>query len=393
MNSELRIGVVGAGIGGLAVACALAQNGAQVSLFEQASEISEVGAGLQISPNGLCVLRALGLAAALSQNACRGQSVSLRRAESDFEVAKLDLTRLPPSQQYNFVHRADLIDLLKEAALNAGVTINLNHKVSAVSPGTPATMHFKDREARQFDLVIDAGGLKSVLRATLNGDAPAFFTKQTAWRAVIPNTEGRVNDVQVHMAPRRHLVSYPIRNGEFLNLVAVQERDDWNAEGWSHEDDPANLRAVFKGADASVLHMLDQVETLHLWGLFRHPVAQKWCAEGCVLLGDAAHPTLPFLAQGANMALEDAWALAMSLHANRPLSDCLAAYQTKRAPRVTKVIEASNNNAWRYHLPRGPVRLAAHLVLGLGSRIAPQMMLSQYDWLYGYDITSEYTEI
>jgi salicylate hydroxylase len=183
-----------------------------------------------------------------------------------------------------------------------------------------------------------------------------------------------------------------LRGGALINLVAVQERTLWAQESWAHRDDPANLRDAFEGAAPSVTRMLEHVEEVHLWGLFRHPVAPIWYGQNCALIGDAAHPTLPFLAQGANMALEDAWALCMSLHETGPLEDRLAAYQNLRNPRVSKVIKAANGNAWKYHLPRGPMRLAAHLALGVGSRFAPNLMLRQFDWLYGYDITSELPE-
>lgn len=392
MMNGIDIGIVGGGIGGLAVAAALAQRGACVTVYEQAKEISEVGAGLQVSPNGLQVLRALGLESALAKCSSQGHRVSLRRAESDFEVARLDLSRLPSAQQYHFAHRADLIDLLKAEAIAAGVVIKLDQKVSAIKPGSPAHIHFSNGESVACKLVVDASGLHSTLRNVLNKTSEPFFTGQVAWRAVIANDVGRINDVQVHMAPRSHIVSYPIRGGAFLNLVAVQERTGWSAEGWSQRDDPDNLRAAFKGAAPNVQHMLTQVEDLHLWGLFRHPVAKNWYGQGCTLLGDAAHPTLPFLAQGANMALEDAWGLAACLDHYETLDLALAQYEELRKQRVTKVIDAASKNAWRYHLPRGPVRLTAHLALGLGSRITPSMMLRQFDWLYGYDITSVFAK-
>ncbi len=388
MKNLKEICVVGGGIGGLAVAIALAQRGATVTVFEQADAIREVGAGLQISPNGLCVLRALGLEDVLASRSSQGQSVSLRRAESDLEVAHLDLSRLPKTQRYHFVHRADLIALLLNAAHQAGVAIELNQKISAITPGQPAQIVFSDGRTRRSDLVIDAGGLHSILRPDLNGPAEPFFTGQTAWRTLVPNLENRVDDVQVHMAPQRHLVSYPVRGGTFINIVAVQERMQWQGEGWSQRDDPDNLRAAFKGAAPRVRALLDQVDEVHLWGLFRHPVADRWYGVGCALLGDAAHPTLPFLAQGANMALEDAWALCVCVQGGA-LQGGLARYEALRKPRTRKVIEAANNNAWRYHLRRGPLRLAAHLSLGVASRVAPGLMLKQFDWLYGYDITSE----
>ncbi len=392
MVKDMQIGVVGGGIGGLAAAIALAQSGAQVTVYEQADAIREVGAGLQISPNGMFVLRALGIADALAAQSEQGQAVSLRRAESDREVARLNLSSLPSDQQYHFVHRADLIELLLEHAKAEGVHVRLLQKVRAIEPGTPAQIHFDTGASVHCDLVIDAGGLHSTLRAELNGAASPFFTGQVAWRALIPNKQGRRGDVQVHMAPRSHIVSYPLRSGAMINLVAVQERTLWADEGWSHRDDPANLRAAFAGAAPQVQDMLASVGDVHIWGLFRHPVAENWWGTGCALLGDAAHPTLPFLAQGANMALEDAWALRAALSGAGSLDARLAQYQKARRTRALKVIEAANSNAWRYHLAHGPLRFAAHTALGLGSRLAPSVMLKQFDWLYGYDITSELAE-
>ncbi|MGB7319066.1 MAG: FAD-dependent monooxygenase [Planktotalea sp.] len=385
----MNIGIVGGGIGGLAIATALAQRGAKVVVYEQAEAISEVGAGLQISPNGVCVLRALGLEEPLAKRSLQGQAVSLRRAESDKEVARLDLTQLQQHQRYHFAHRADLIDILLKGARDAGVQIRLLQHVTSIEPGNPATIHFETGASVACDLVIDAGGLHSKLRSVLNGDDAAFFTGQVAWRALIPNAQGRSGDVQVHMAAGCHIVSYPLRDASMLNLVAVQERSLWAEEGWMQRDDPANLCAAFEGAAPAVQDMLEQVDDVHIWGLFRHPVAENWHGAGCALLGDAAHPTLPFLAQGANMALEDAWALCAALQSDAPLTERLARYQASRKSRATKVVKAANANAWKYHLPHGPVRFAAHSVLQLGSRFAPRKMLHQFDWLYSYDITSE----
>ena len=133
--------------------------------------------------------------------------------------------------------------------------------------------------------------------------------------------------------------------------------------------------------------MLARVEKVHLWGLFRHPVARIWHGEGATILGDAAHPTLPFMAQGACMALEDAWALADALDGTGALSEQLAAYQARRAPRARAVVEAANGNAWKYHLSFAPARFAAHTALRLGAALAPERMIRQFDWIYGYDVT------
>ncbi len=381
----LRVAVIGAGIGGLAVARALALRGADVTVLEQAEAITEVGAGLQIAPNGLRVLAALGLEDAVAKAGVQGRAVSLRDT-GGAEVLRLDLTRLADSRYY-FLHRADLIDILADGAREAGVKIRLLQRVEEVTPGPRPEVHFANGASLQCDLVIGADGLHSKLRQALNGGDRPFFTRQAAWRAVIPNITGAGAEARVHMGPGKHLVSYPLRGGQFLNIVAAEERRAWADEGWSHTDDPANLRAAFAGFGGDVPSMLNAVETVHLWGLFRHPVAEIWGRDNTALLGDAAHPTLPFLAQGACMALEDAWVLAESLSGHDTVSAALSAYGRTRRPRATRVIDAASRNAWKYHLKFPPLRMAAHTALRLGGRFAPDRMMHQFDWLYEHDVT------
>ena len=187
------------------------------------------------------------------------------------------------------------------------------------------------------------------------------------------------------MGPGRHLVTYPLQGG-LRNIVAVEERIGWADEGWSHQDHPANLRAAFQGFAEPVRDWLDQVETVHLWGLFRHRVADRWHTGQQVILGDAAHPTLPFLAQGANLALEDAWVLAEAV-STMPLEDGLKHYQSLRKPRAIAVTDAATANARNYHLSFPPVRFAAHTLLRLAGAVAPTQPLKRFVWLYRHDVT------
>ncbi|MEQ8898900.1 MAG: FAD-dependent monooxygenase [Roseovarius sp.] len=383
---DMKIVVVGGGIGGLAVARALALRGAEVTVFEQAEAIREVGAGLQVSPNGFRVLDALGLGCALRAVSVQGQAVRLKDYRGG-EVLRLDMGGLE-SAEYHFVHRADLIDVLATGAREAGVRIRLLQHAEGVRPGARPDVALARGVGVQADLVVGADGLHSVVRQALNGTVAPFFTRQVAWRAVVPNAAGRGPEVHVHMGPHRHVVSYPLRGGAALNLVAVQERAEWQAESWSQRDDPDSLRAAFADFGPEVREMLSRVETVHLWGLFRHPVARAWHGAGTVLLGDAAHPTLPFMAQGASMALEDAWVLAEELMQPGALEARLAAYQVRREGRVRKVVDAASSNAWKYHLAFPPLRWAAHTALRLGGAVAPGKVLHQFDWIYEHDVVS-----
>ncbi|QBF31565.1 FAD-dependent oxidoreductase [Thalassococcus sp. S3] len=381
----LDIVIVGGGIAGLAAALALRARGANVCVLEQADAIREVGAGLQISPNGFAVLDALGLSNALQKVATRAEAVSLRDYRRSGEVMRLDLARYAADQQYLFLHRADLIALLVEAARAAGVELRLLQEVVRVEQGK---VHLKTGAVARGDLIIGADGVHSVFRGVLNGQTAPFFTGQVAWRALVDNRTGVPNEARVFMGPGRHVVSYPLRQGQSVNLVAVQERADWAAEGWHHQDDPENLRAAFADFRGPAADLLADVRQVGLWGLFRHPVAERWHGEGLALLGDAAHPTLPFLAQGANMALEDAWVLADALDGATRMEQGLATYQSRRRDRVVRVIETANGNAWKYHLRFGPLRRAAHLALSLGGRVAPARVVRQFDWLYRHDVTA-----
>ena len=382
----LRVAVIGAGIGGLAVARALALRGADVTVLEQAPEISEVGAGIQISPNGAVVLDALGLGDGLRARSVVAEAVRL----CDYRGASVLRLDLGGAGQggYHFLHRADLIDLLAEGARAAGVRLRLLQKVSGVAGGAHPRVTLANGATFDADLVIGADGLHSVVRPVLDGASAPFFTGQVAWRALVPNAGGRGPEVRVHMGPMRHVVSYPLRGGRLLNLVAVQERAAWTAESWSQTDDPQALRAAFGDFCDEVQAMLAAVETVNLWGLFRHEVARVWHGDGLAILGDAAHPTLPFMAQGACLALEDAWVLAASLDATEDMAAGLARYQARRETRARRVVAAATGNAWKYHLAFPPLRWAAHTALRAGGQLAPARMIRQFDWIYGYDATA-----
>ncbi|EYD74473.1 Salicylate hydroxylase [Rubellimicrobium mesophilum DSM 19309] len=369
--------VVGGGIGGLAAALALARRGAWVRVVEQAPAISEVGAGLQITPNGSRVLRALGLSP--ESVGVRALAVEPRDALTGRPIARFDLRRA--GGDYFFVHRADLIDLLRQGAEAAGVPLRTEARVTAI---TPHGVELDGGEHLSADLVVGADGLHSVVRRHLLGDDRPFFTGQVAWRAIVPVEQGPV--ARIWMAPGKHVVTYPLKDGR-LNVVAVREEAQWAEEGWSHRDSPDALRRAFGDVALNLKAILARVTEVGRWGLFRHPVADRWHDGRTVLLGDAAHPTLPFLAQGANLALEDAWVLAREILRD-DLREGLDRYQAERRPRVSDAVGEANANARNYHL-KGARRRAAHAGLWTLGFLAPGAFLRRYDWLYRFDVTAD----
>jgi salicylate hydroxylase len=383
--------IVGAGIAGLALARGLALRGANVAVLEQAEAIREVGAGLQIAPNGSAVMRGLGLADALASLSVRAQALELVNGETGAGVIRMDLNQRALDRDYHLLHRADLIDLLYKGARDAGATLHLGAKVDWVDlSGDMPVLRMVTGQTMPAPLVIGADGLHSALRRAICGEShgalPPFFTGQVAWRATIAG-DGGANLVQVHMGAGRHVVSYPLRGGTLRNIVAVEDRSAWVRESWSNRADHGRLVAAFAGFNPAVRGWIDQAQDAGLWGLFRHPIAQKWgrvLPKGAaVILGDAAHPTLPFLAQGASMGLEDGAILARLLD-SLPLDAALSRYQSLRAPRTARIIGAANKNARNYHLS-GPARSIAHAGLRGLSALAPNAMLRRFDWLYGYD--------
>ena len=382
----LDVLVVGGGVAGLASAAALSQRGASVRLLEQADAFREVGAGLQISPNGARVLDALGQGAALAQAAQRSRAVVLRAGGSGAQV--LRMAQPQDGAGFHLIHRADLIGVLQGAL--GDVDIRFGAAVASVDvTGARPSVALGCGEVLCADLVVGADGVHSVLRPAVQGTPPKapFFTGQVAWRALISGTPDDAAEAQVFMGPGRHLVSYPLRGGALRNIVAVEERSDWAAEGWHHPDLPEHLAHAFAGFGGPVPGWLAQVDQVFLWGLFRHPVAARWHRGGAAILGDAAHPTLPFMAQGANLALEDAFALVRALDGATGLAAGLDAWQAARSARAARVIAAANRNARNFHL-RPPLAALAHLGLRLSGQVMPGAALRRFGWIYDHDVTA-----
>jgi salicylate hydroxylase len=388
------IAVVGAGIGGLAAAIALAERRARVRVFEQASALEEVGAGIQVAPNGVAVLEALGLRDAAEVHAGFPQAVELRDHRAGRLVARLPLGQAAVARYgrpYWHFHRADLVAVLAAGAVEAGVELALGRAVTAVEPdGAGVTLRTAEGETR-VDVAVAADGIRSGIRAAHFTAVPPRFTGHVAWRGTVAAERAPAElarpGARVTMGPGRHLVTYPLRAGRLVNFVAVEEREAWTAEGWTAPDDPGRLRAAFAGWGGAAGALLDAVEDCFLWGLFDHAPLGRWARGRLGLLGDACHPMLPFLAQGATMALEDAWVLAECLDLEPDPARALAAYEAARLPRTRAVQRAAARSGRLYHL-RPPLREPAQLALGAAAGLAPGLFARRFDWIFGHDVTA-----
>jgi salicylate hydroxylase len=295
---------------------------------------------------------------------------------------------------YWHLHRADLAAALAVAAREAGVELRLGVRVEEVggtAEGQELRVVPEAGAPEAADVVIAADGLRSGVRAGWFAGTPPRFTGHVAWRAVVDAGRlpaGAVAPVaRVTMGPGRHVVTYPLRGGRQVNVVAVEERTAWAGEGWSIPDDPEALRRAFAAWGGGVSALLGAVEEVFLWGLFDHAPLPAWTRGRLALLGDACHPMLPYLAQGATMALEDAWVLAAELDVSETPERGLMAYEARRAPRTARVQRASARNGRVYHL-RGAARGLAHLGLRAAGALGPEVLLGRLDWLYGADVTS-----
>lgn len=387
--------VVGAGIAGLAAARALVQRGARVRVVEQAPELGEVGAGLQIGPNSVAVLEALGLGAACARVASEPEAIELRDWRQGGVLARVPLGQTAAARYgrpYWQFHRADLLAVLADAAVEAGVRIELGAPVArVVAEGAGVRLHTDAGATYRAEILIAADGVRSGIRRTEFGGAGARFTGHVAWRGLVAAERLAAGPFAqatcVTMGPGRHLVTYPLRGGRLINFVAVEERAQEMPEAWQAAADPAELRAAFAGWNDGVTALLAAVEQTYLWGLYDHEPLADWARGRIALIGDACHPMLPFLAQGASMALEDAWVLAAMLDRAETLERGLTDYAAQRRPRATRVQQAAARNGRFYHLGTPGLREVTLLGLRLAGRVAPMRLLGRFDWIYATDVT------
>lgn len=385
--------IAGAGIGGLTAALALAQTGARVEIFEQSKELGEVGAGIQLGPNAVHVLAALGLLDSLREFAFEPEAASLR----NYKTGKSELGTLFKGafekrygQKYLHIHRADLHQVLLDAAIESGAHINLDLPATGYEQTECEVTLQSGEKSFSGDALIGADGIHSAIRETMLGPEQASFTGQVAWRGTVAANllpEGLIPPhANAWIGPGRHFVSYYVRGGKMINFVAVEERSSWAKESWNVEGNMDELRGAFAGWDDRIGTLLQACETCYLWGLFDREPLPKWTDCRVALLGDACHPMLPFMAQGAAMAIEDSYVLAKSLSNNRSVETALIQYETKRKPRTTLMQAISRENGELFH-HRSPLSRLKRKIMFKTASLVPKAAYSVLDRVYKVDVT------
>jgi salicylate hydroxylase len=388
-----KVAIVGGGIGGLTAALALLRAGIDVDVYEQALELKEVGAGVQISSNGTRVLYALGLQEAVESASSLPAAKEIRLWNTgetwklfDLGAVSVELYGYP----YVFMHRRDLHGILAAAVARLKPdALHLGMRCADVAQSEDAvTLRFDSGEIVEAPLAVGADGVHSNVRMTLFGASSPQFTGCVAWRGVVP-MEGLPAQVSRTcgtnwVGPGGHVVHYPLRRGELMNFVGILERDDWQVESWNVRGTTEELANDFRGWHPDVHAIIRCIEEPYKWALMVRPPMTQWSKGRITLLGDACHPMLPLLAQGAVMALEDGLVLARCLKAHTgDHAAAFARYETARIERTARAVNGSADNAKRFHNSR--------LADGAGAQAyvtgewQPERIKERYDWLFTYD--------
>jgi salicylate hydroxylase len=386
--------VAGAGIGGLTASLALARQGFRVIVLEKAARLQEAGAGLQLSPNASRVLIDLGLKSRLAR-AVTPEAVCLMSAANGGEIARLPLDG--KDAPYWVIHRADLQAALRdEIESRSDIELRLGCQFEDVSPHAKGlTVIQRSGPTRQQELavaLIGADGIWSAVRHHLLPEAQPRFSGLIAWRGTLDATqlprEYTSRRVQLWMGPGAHLVAYPISGARQINVVAVVP-GQWNRPGWSEPGDGNEIKSAFVAAGWHAIPrmLVSAVDGWRRWALFTVPGSGQWTDGAVALLGDAAHAMLPFAAQGAAMAIEDAAVLAKCVAERQnegpvALSAALQRYARLRRPRVMRIQRSARQAGRIYHLA-GPLAFARDLVI---KAMGPKRMLSRQNWIYDWRI-------
>ena len=389
-HGEISVGVIGGGIGGLSSALSLLQAGVDVHLYERAGALSDVGAGIQVSPNASRVLHGLGLGEQLARIGVRPAAMHQRRWDDGRTLLRTPLGDAVV-EAFGFphyqVHRADLLAMLAHSLPEDRV--HFAHRLIALADrGDRVDVTFENGATASLDVLVGADGIHSTVRDLMFGEDRPRFTGCAAYRGLVPADRlarlGLEVTTEIWMGPGGHFVHYFVRQRRLLNFVAVFEQDSWTRESWTDRGDVAGALDAFADWHPQLREILRSVDETFIWALFDRAPLPRWSSGRVTLLGDACHPMLPFMAQGAAQALEDGATLTSCLTRDTATSihESLRLYESVRKPRASRVHILSETNKTRFHLPDSPAQRERDERMDRGGT---DFSIKAVEWIYAHD--------
>jgi salicylate hydroxylase len=389
-----RISIVGGGIGGLSAALALHRRGLEVTVFEQSPNLGEIGAGIGLGPNAVKAFRALGIESDVIAIGSTAEWQIMRNGRDGRIISRQPVaaTTAKFGAPHLTVHRAELLNILIRSLPDRCIR-TAARCVAVIPRRDSAVARFADGCEIESDIVVGADGIHSAVRASLFGPEAPRFTGCMCYRGLIPAADVpasiNMKDMLLWMGPHGHIVHYPVKSGDLLNVVAHYDSDAWTEESWTRKCDQSELIAKYGSWHASLLQLIQSNTSWYKWALYDREPLDRWSAGRATLLGDSAHAMLPYLGQGAAMAIEDGCVLASCLGASDDVAEALGTYEQLRKPRTRRTVLASRQRAKENHLTSPWARLKRDIKIALRNRFAKDKTVFQGEWLYAYDVGKE----